>query len=98
MQTSEKSEELYDELAKQIDAGDDAGARRVFQELLTTGLARQEIVSQISRLIENRSAGKTTPNGTEEIRWLRPRGSTRARRTQEHKRREDPAQPRNSSD
>jgi hypothetical protein len=60
VQTSEKSEELYDELAKQIDAGDDAGARRVFQELLTTGLARQEIVSQISRLIENRSAGKTT--------------------------------------
>ena len=89
MQTSEKSVELYDELAKQIDAGDDAGARRVFQELLTTGLARQEIVSQISRLIENRSAGKTTPNGTEEIRWLRPHGSTRASRTQEHKHRFD---------
>jgi hypothetical protein len=40
MQVSEKSEELYDELAKQIEANDDAAARGIFQELLNNGFSR----------------------------------------------------------
>src|ERR1700726_4720600 len=52
MQVSEKSEELYDELAKQIEANDDAAARGIFQELLNNGFSRQEIVVRVSRLIE----------------------------------------------
>ena len=39
-----------------------------FRQLLA-GRPRQEIVSQISRLIENRGLDKAIANGTEEIRW-----------------------------
>jgi hypothetical protein len=47
-------EELYDELAKRIHAKDDEGVRRVFRKLLDTGRSRQEIVSEIVRLIDAR--------------------------------------------
>ena len=72
MQVSEKSEDLYDELAKQIEANDDAAARGIFQELLNNGFSRQEIVVRVSRLIEKRSAGKTGGVPTDKIGWLRP--------------------------
>jgi hypothetical protein len=72
MQISEKSEELYDELAKQIEANDDAAARGIFQELLNNGFSRQEIVVRVSRLIEKRGAGKTGGAATDKIGWLRP--------------------------
>ena len=54
MQVSENSDELYDELTNKIEAGDDPAARRVFQELLKTGRSRQEVVIQVSRMIEER--------------------------------------------
>src|SRR5437868_12557712 len=72
MQVSEKSEELYDKLSKQIEANDDAAARGIFQELLNNGFSRQEIVVRVSRLIEKRSAGKTGGVPTDKIGWLRP--------------------------
>jgi hypothetical protein len=63
VQVSDKSKELYDELAKQIDAKDDAAARRLFQELLANGCSRQEIVVRVSRLIEKPSvAEKISPS------------------------------------
>ena len=65
-------EELYDELAKRIEAEDGAGTKRVFRQLLDAGRPRQEIVSHISRLIEQRSPDKTLANGSEEIRWPKP--------------------------
>ena len=45
-------EELYDELANRIEAEDGPGTKRVFRQLLDSGRPRQEIVSHISRLIE----------------------------------------------
>src|SRR5439155_25720675 len=45
-------EGLYDELAKRIHAKDDEGVRRVFRELLDAGRSRQEIMSEIVRLID----------------------------------------------
>ena len=72
MQVSEKSEELYDKLSKQIEANDDAAARGIFQELLNNGFSRQEIVVRVSRLIEKRSASKTGGVPTDKIGWLRP--------------------------
>ena len=45
-------EELYGELAKRIHAKDDEGVRRVFRELLDAGRSRQEIMSEIVRLID----------------------------------------------
>jgi hypothetical protein len=65
MQVSEKSDELYDDLAKQIEAKDATAARAVFQELVKKGLSRQEIVVRVSRLIEKRSAGNTGGAPTE---------------------------------
>jgi hypothetical protein len=85
MQTSENSEELYDELAKRIHVKDDMGARRAFRELLDAGRPRQEIVSRVSRLIEKQSAGKTLPNATEDIRWLRPHRSIEPSPAERHK-------------
>jgi hypothetical protein len=72
MQVSEKSDELYKELAKQIEANDGAAARGIFQELLNNGFSRQEIVARVSRLIEKRSAGKPGGAPTDKIGWLRP--------------------------
>src|SRR5438477_11757444 len=65
-------EELYDELAKRIEAEDGAGTKRDFRQLLDAGRPRQEIISRISRLIEQRSPDKTLANGSEEIRWPKP--------------------------
>ena len=45
-------EGLYDDLAKRIHAKDDEGVRRVFRELLDAGRSRQEIMSEIVRLID----------------------------------------------
>jgi hypothetical protein len=72
MQVSEKSDEVYKELAKQIEANDGAAARGIFQELLNNGFSRQEIVARVSRLIEKRSAGKPGGTPTDKIGWLRP--------------------------
>ena len=62
-------EELYDELANRIRAEDGPGTKRVFRQLLDAGRPRAEIISRISRLIEQRSPDKTLANGSEEIRW-----------------------------
>src|SRR6185437_2201139 len=75
VQTSENANELYDELAERIHAQDDTGARRVFRELQKTGRSRQEIVTQVSLLLEKRGGGMSVAKGTEEISWLRPRRS-----------------------
>ena len=64
-------EELYDELANRIEAEDGPGTKRVFRQLLDSGRPRQEIVSHISRLIEQQSTDKTPANGLEEIRWAK---------------------------
>jgi hypothetical protein len=69
---SENSGELYEELANKIEARDDPAARRAFQELLKTGRSRQEIVIQVSRVIEKRSAGNPGVSGTRETNWLKP--------------------------
>ena len=73
MQTSENAKELYDELAERIHAQDDTGARRVFRERQKTGRSRQEIVTQVSLLLEKRGGGISVAKGTEEISWLKPR-------------------------
>lgn len=65
-------EELYDELANRIAAEDGPGTKQVFRQLLDAGRPRQEIVSHISRLIEQRSTDKTLANGSEETRWQKP--------------------------
>jgi len=65
-------EELYDELAKRIQAEDGPGTKRVFRQLLDAGRPRQEVVSHISRLIEQRPPDKTHANASEEIRWPKP--------------------------
>jgi hypothetical protein len=75
VQTSENAKELYDELAERIHAQDDTGARRAFRELQKTGRSRQEIVTQVSLLLEKRGGGISVAKGTEEISWLRPRRS-----------------------
>ena len=64
-----QSEELYDELANRIRAEDGPGTKRVFRQLLDAGRPRAEIISRISRLIEQRSPDKTLANGSEKIRW-----------------------------
>jgi hypothetical protein len=69
----ENEKELYDELADRLDAQDDTGARRVFHELQKTGRSRQEIVAQVSRLIEKRREDKPLGKSTGEIPWLRHR-------------------------
>ena len=63
----ENPKALYDELAERIRAQDDTGARRVFHELQKTGRSRQEIVAEVSRLIENVSADKPLGTSTGEI-------------------------------
>ena len=78
MRISENSGELYEELANKIEARDDPAARRAFQELLKTGRSRQEIVIQVSRVIEKRSAGNPGVSGTRETSWLRPHRSSGA--------------------
>ena len=75
MPTSENAKELYAELAERIHAQDDTGARRAFRELQKTGRSRQEIVTQVSLLLEKRGGGMSVAKGTEEISWLRPRRS-----------------------
>jgi len=75
VQISEHSDELYEELANKIEARDDPAARRAFQELLKTGRSRQEVVIQVSRMIEERSAGNSGVSGTKETSWLRPHRS-----------------------
>src|SRR5438270_4246691 len=77
-------EELYDELAKRIEAEDGAGTKRVFRQLLDAGRPRAEIISRISRLIEQRSPDKTLANGSEEIRWPKPE-SIEPSQIEEHK-------------
>ena len=57
MPISNVSDELYDELANKVEATDDSAARRVYQELLKAGRSRQEIVLEVLRVIEKRSAG-----------------------------------------
>jgi len=61
-------EELYDELANRIAAEDGPGTKRVFRQLLDAGRPRQEIVSHISRLVEQRRPDKNLANDSEEIR------------------------------
>ena len=68
MQTS-KPEELYDELAKRIHAEDGPGTQKVYRQLVNAGCPRQEILSQISRLIEKRGLDKPPTNVMGEIRW-----------------------------
>lgn len=68
-------EELYDELAKRIQAEDGTGARQVFRQLVQAGRSRQEIVTQVSCLIEKRSADKTHANRMEALCWVRPNRS-----------------------
>ena len=75
MQISEHSDELYEELANKIEARDDPATRRAFQELLKTGRSRQEIVIQVSRVIEKRNAGNPGVSGTRETSWLKPHRS-----------------------
>jgi hypothetical protein len=75
VQISENSDELYEELANKIEARDDPAARRAFQELLKTGRSRQEIVIQVSRVIEKRNAGNPGVSGTRETSWLKPHRS-----------------------
>src|SRR5205823_14670418 len=77
-------EELYDELAKRIEAEDGAGTKRVFRQLLDAGRPRAEIISRISRLIEQRSPDKTLANGSQEIRWPKPE-SIEPSQIEEHK-------------
>jgi len=77
-------EELYDELANRIEAEDGPGTKRVFRQLLDSGRPRQEIVSHISRLIEQRSTDKTPADGSEEIRWAKLQ-STEPSQIEEHK-------------
>src|SRR5215472_13342640 len=79
MQISEGPDELYNELANKIEARDDPAARRVFRELLRTGRSRQEIVIQVSRVIEKRSAGNTGISGSGQTSWVRPHRSFGAR-------------------
>ena len=67
-----KPEELYDELAKRIDAEDGPGTRQVYRQLLDAGCPRQEILSQISRLTEKRGLDNPPAKVTEEIRWPKP--------------------------
>src|SRR5256885_13466120 len=59
-------ERLYDELAKRIHAKDDEGVRRVFRELLDAGRSRQEIMSEIVRIIDAKppNHGENSDNGT----------------------------------
>jgi len=71
VQISKNSDELYEELANKMEASDDPAARRVFQELLETGRSRQEIVIQVSRVIEKRNAGNLGVSGRE-TSWLEP--------------------------
>ena len=59
MQTS-KPEELYDELARRIHAEDGPGTQQVYRQLVNAGCLRQEILSQISRLIEKRGLDKAS--------------------------------------
>jgi hypothetical protein len=84
VQTSENAKELYDELAERIHAQDDTGARRAFRELQKTGRSRQEIVTQISLLLEKRDGGMSVAKGTEEISWLGPRRSIEPSPAEEH--------------
>jgi len=77
-------EELYDELANRIRAEDGPGTKRVFRQLLDAGRPRAEIISRISRLIEQRSPDKTLANGSEEIRWPKPE-SIEPSQIEEHK-------------
>src|SRR5437762_5858681 len=67
-------EELYGELAKRIHAKDDEGVRRVFRGLLDTGRSRQEIVSEIVRLVEAKplNGGENFDNGTGARRAFEP--------------------------
>ena len=71
MHSPEDAKQLYDELAERIRAQDGTGARRVFHELQKSGRSRQEIVAEVSRLIENGSAEKPLGRSTGEIPWLR---------------------------
>src|SRR5438045_9725566 len=79
-----EAEELYDELANRIRAEDGPGTKRVFRQLLDAGRPRAEIISHISRLIEQRSPDKTLANGSEEIRWPKPE-SIEPSQIEEHK-------------
>ena len=69
MHPPDNAKELYDELADRIRAQDDAAARRVFHELQNTGRSRQEIVAEVSRLIENGSADRPLGRSAREIPW-----------------------------
>jgi len=71
VQTS-KPEELYDELARRIHAEDGPGTQQVYRQLVNAGCLRQEILSQISRLIEKRGLDKASTNVVGEIRWPKP--------------------------
>ena len=70
MHSPEDAKQLYDELAERIRAQDGTGARRVFHELQKSGRSRQEIVAEVSRLIENGSADKPLGRSTGEIPWI----------------------------
>ena len=70
MHPPESAKELYEELADRMRAQDDAGARRVFHELQKTGRSRQEIVAEVSRLMEGRSADKPLGRNAGESPWL----------------------------
>jgi hypothetical protein len=77
-------EELYHELANRIAAEDGPGTKRVFRQLLDAGRPRQEIVTHISRLIEQRRPDKTLANDSEEIGGPKPQ-SIEPSQSEEHK-------------
>src|SRR5437764_11792729 len=79
-----RPEELDDEPANRREAEDGSGTKRVFRQLLDAGRPRQEIVSHISRLIEQRRPDKTLANGSEEIGWPKPQ-SIEPSQIEEHK-------------
>lgn len=68
---AEGAERQYLELANCMGAKDDKGVRRVYRELLDLGRSRQEIVSEITRLLENKPR---TPENLPNLQ--KPEGST----------------------
>ena len=88
VQVSEKVEELYNELAKHVHAKDDTEVRRVFRELLDTGRSRQEIVSEVVRLVEGKSnSGAGATRSTDQKRSASSRRSSPPGQTERRQKR-----------
>jgi len=66
LKAPDQVQRLYCELETHIHAKDEKGVRRVFRELLGTGRSREEIVSQVIRLLDQKpSASDVASNGTD---------------------------------